>query len=248
MIKKILVVSDNERLLRIFIELIKTKKLNTGGRTFEFYCAKWNSDLINKEIEGYVVSGVDIRQAHEEIAEKYDLVISAHCKQLFPESMIEKIKCINVHPGLNPYNRGWYPQVFSIINGMPLGATIHEIDKEIDHGDIIDQIEVPVYSYDTSLDAYNRVILAEQTLLERSVEKILDNDYIAYKPVSEGNLNLRKDFDALREIKLDEVATFGEVIDRLRALTHGDFDNAYYYDKDLDKNVKISIKLSLKED
>ena len=79
------------------------------------------------------------------------LIISLHCKQLFPKGLISTVKCINVHPGLNPHNRGWYPQVFSIINKRPLGATIHEIDEELDHGDVIAQKEVPVFSWDILL-------------------------------------------------------------------------------------------------
>lgn len=230
------------------MELIEIKQLSEDGRTFDFFCATWNKDLVNRTIEGYHIKGVDIRKAHEDIVAKYDLVISAHCKQLFPEPMTQGVKCINIHPGLNPYNRGWYPQVFSIINKMPLGATIHEIDREIDHGNIIDQIEVAVNSYDTSMDAYDRVILAERVLLERSIENILEDNYMSHKPISEGNLNLRKDFDALCEINLNQQATYGEVIDRLRALTHGDFENAYFYDDKLQKNISVSIKLKVKDD
>ena len=64
------------------------------------------------------------------IIENFDVVISGHCKQLFPEKLVNGALCINIHPGLNPHNRGWFPQVFSILNGKPLGATIHVIDEE----------------------------------------------------------------------------------------------------------------------
>jgi methionyl-tRNA formyltransferase len=67
-----------------------------------------------------------------EIIEKYQLVFSLHCKQIFPSELISNVKCINVHPGYNPLNRGWYPQVFSIIYDLPIGATIHEIDEVVD--------------------------------------------------------------------------------------------------------------------
>src|SRR5690349_163732 len=66
-----------------------------------------------------------------------DVVISLHSKQIFPPGLVSGARCVNVHPGLNPFNRGWTPHVFSLVNGLPAGATIHEIDAEIDHGAII---------------------------------------------------------------------------------------------------------------
>ncbi|MEL6562249.1 MAG: formyltransferase family protein, partial [Bacteroidota bacterium] len=46
---------------------------------------------------------------------------------------------------------------FSLINGLPAGVTIHEIDEKLDHGNIIDQIKVEVQSTDTSYTLYQRV-------------------------------------------------------------------------------------------
>ena len=66
-----------------------------------------------------------------------DLVISAHCKKIFPASLIDSIRCVNIHPGYNPVNKGWFPQVFSILNGQIAGATIHIMTSEVDSGPII---------------------------------------------------------------------------------------------------------------
>lgn len=240
-----LVVSDNERILRFFIDLIDEKKLTSDGNSFEFRCAPGNNILSEKKIGAYIVQQLNVKEAYEEIIQNFDLVISAHCKQLFPEEMVKSVKCINIHPGLNPFNRGWYPQVFSIINGKPLGATLHEIDAEIDHGPIIDQEEVLVESFDTSFDAYEKVYEAEKKIVERSIEKILNNTYTTQLPAEEGNLNLKKDFNALCEIDLEESITFQQAFDRLRALTHGDHKNAFFYDEKTKKKVWVSIKFEV---
>jgi methionyl-tRNA formyltransferase len=154
------------------------------------------------------------------------------------------VKCINVHPGLNPYNRGWFPHVFSILNSHPCGATIHEMDEQLDHGPIICQKEVDVEMWDTSLTLYNKILDAEMYLLEQNIEKILSGDY---KTVikGEGNVNLKKDFDDLCKIDLDNVDTFRNHINRLRALTHGDYKNAYFID---DSGNKIYLKLELRKE
>ena len=106
------------------------------------------------------VSRIDVSQVARSVIEKYDLVISIHCKQMFPKHLIESVRCINVHPGFNPYNRGWYPQVFSIIDGSASGVTIHEIDELIDHGKIIVQKKIELTEWDTSGSAYKKIMKA----------------------------------------------------------------------------------------
>jgi methionyl-tRNA formyltransferase len=191
-----------------------------------------------------VIASTDIKTSYPRLIEEHDLIISAHCKQLFPEPLVEARRCINIHPGLNPHNRGWYPQVFCILNGLPLGATIHEIDAQLDHGPIIDQMQVALYPWDTSLEAYNRVRQAEAVLLDRSIDKILDDTYVPRPPATEGNVNYRKDFNALCRLDLDERLTLGQAIDRLRALTHGSFENAYFIDPATNKKVFVRISLT----
>ena len=243
--KRILIVSDNERVMRIFMDIIANKKLLKDGRLVEYVCSPRNTDLAGTKVGDHMIEAVNIKENYEEITKKYDLVISAHCKQLFPAQMTKNVTCINIHPGLNPFNRGWYPQVFSILNGLPLGATIHEIDEAIDHGAIIDQLEVKVNPDDTSIRAYDKVIEAEKEIINRSIESIFNDTYTTNLPGSEGNLNLKKDFDALCEINLTEMVTFQQAIDRLRALTHGDYKNAYFYDEKTKQKIYVSIDLEI---
>lgn len=178
------------------------------------------------------------------ILARYQLVISIHCKQIFPADLVNQIRCINVHPGLNPYNRGWFPQVFSIINGMPSGVTIHEIDEQLDHGAIICQQEYKIEAWDTSGSAYEKIMALERELVLKHFDSLLRGDYPTTQPEISGNLNLKKDFDQLKEIELDQVGTYGKLINRLRALSHGDFKNAYFFDAAGNK-VFVKIVLTL---
>lgn len=185
---------------------------------------------------------LNITQHIQEIIEKYDLVISIHCKQFFPSELIKNIRCINVHPGYNPYNRGWYPQVFSIINGMTSGVTIHEMDEQLDHGKIILQQEYKIESWDTSGSAYAKIMDLERELVLENFASILNNDYEMLIPESEGNVNYKSDFEQLNYIDLKEKGTFGDFLNRLRAMTHGDFRNAYFID---DSGKKIFVRINL---
>lgn len=236
--KKVLVLSDNEEMAIFFKGIVKRKKeLNELRADFSYKCS--HGSKLNK-LEW--VKEINIKDK-KHVVDKFDLIISLHCKQLFPEYVVRKKRCINIHPGLNPHNRGFYPQVFSIINGLPCGATIHEIDEKVDNGPVICQKEIHINPTDTSLTAYRKIIRAEKELIKEHLVEIINADYTAFD-TSRGNLNLKKDFDDLCEINLSDIDSFENHINKLRALTHGDYKNAYFEKED----KKIYIKIDLEEE
>ena len=209
---------------------------------FDFFYSPWNSAFSPREN----FRPLRLKEQTPDFYDRYDLFLSLHSKQLFPDELVENHLCINVHPGLNPHNRGWFPQVFSILNGLPVGVTIHKMDTELDHGPILWQEELPIYPQDTSKDVYDRILAKELELLDRHLEDILTGNYTLTPMAEEGNINYKADFDALCPIDLNEPATYGAVIDRLRALTHAPYQNAYFVDAD-GKKVYVGITLR-KED
>jgi len=236
----ILIFSDNPPLLKGLLKILRDKKLD---KLINVKIA--SSHLSDITIDSVNVEKINIKENIDYLIEKFDLIISAHCKQIFPQELIDNVKCINIHPGLNPFNRGWFPQVFSIINKLPVGATIHEMDNEVDHGPIIIQKEVPIYSYDTSETIYNRILETEQILFENVIENILHDKYEMTIPMNEGNVNWKKDFNDMCQINIKETYSGQEFIDLLRALTHGNYNNAYFYDDD---GNKIYMKIILQKE
>lgn len=242
--KRVLIISDNPTLVAGFKEIIAQPKYDSYR--FDYRCSKGSEESLSKAV-GEHLSSVRVKNDWAELVDEYNLIISLHCKQLFPAELVQAVRCVNVHPGLNPYNRGWFPQVFSILNGSPTGATIHEIDEELDHGNIIAQQEVENHVWDTSIDIYNRVLQTELELLKEHLPKILAGEYETFEPSEEGNLNLKKDFDALCDLDLTKNQSIGDTIDLLRALTHGEYQNAYFTDPKTGKKVYVSIRLESKE-
>jgi len=243
MFKNILIISDNLLLCRQFYALIRKK--NLGAAQFTFSTSPFTDKetfSISEEVE---VKVYDLKNQNDVdgIIAGYDLVFSIHCKQIFPPDLVNAVKCINVHPGYNPINRGWYPQVFAIINDYKIGATIHEIDTKLDNGHIIARAFVDKEVYDTSETLYNKVIAKEIELLDEHLESILANNYTAFPPESENNLFLKKDFNQLLHLDLNEVTTVGKVIDKLRALTHGSYSNAYFIDEKTGNKIFVGIQL-----
>lgn len=237
---RVLVLTDNEYLYNEFTKIIGRKQLKQYK--FDFRFSQKNRQFMDKYRDSTKFSGISVRESFEEIIVEYKLVISLHCKQIFPSRLVTAVRCVNVHPGFNPYNRGFFPQVFSILNGNKAGVTIHEMDEELDHGPIIVREEVPIDSWETSGDVYRKLLRTEVRLIEKHLEDILNGNYKLTRPEEEGNINYFSDFKKLCHIDLSDIASYGEVINRLRALTHEDYRNAYFLDN---KGKKIFVRVFL---
>lgn len=239
--KKILIISDNALLVDFMKDLAKRVDVR------EIADFDYRYSVINKEPDslrelGMLPINIKEQEICRSVIEKYDIVLSLHCKQIFPSYLVKNVTCINVHPGLNPYNRGWYPQVFSIINKKPIGATIHLMNEDIDAGGIIAQKEVSIDHSDTSKHVYDRVIEAEKELVSKNIISIINSTYNSKQPVNNGNYNSIDDFKKLCNLNLNKQGTLGEHIDLLRSLTHGDFKNAYFEINEEKYFVRIEIE------
>jgi methionyl-tRNA formyltransferase len=242
--KKVLLISDNREICSRINDFVinheRYDEISVVFGTSPYSSAADFRESLNRE-----VLTIDLRKQDDigQILEDYDLVISVHCKQLFPSTLVNGVQCINIHPGYNPINRGWYPQVFAIINDLPVGATIHETDEKIDHGAIIARKFVDKHLDDTSLSLYDRIVDAEIELFKAHFISIMENSYSTIVPEKEGELYLKKDFNELLEIDLREKVTFQDAIDKLRALTHGSYENAYFIDPETGDKIYLSLSL-----
>jgi len=239
---KTLVVTDHEFMYQQLLEILKKKNLNLAQ--FDFRYSHHNRAFAQKYGIGGDFRPIDVKEEADQIVAQYDLAISLHCKQKFPAKLVNSIPCINVHPGYNPFNRGWYPQAFSIINKLPVGVTIHKMDEQLDHGDIIYRKQVEIESWETSAEVYHKILQLEVQMLDECIENLLLGNYPLQPPEMEGNYNRIEDYKKLCQIDLNEKVTFREAIDRLRALTHGDYRNAYFIDE---KGNKVWIKIALEK-
>lgn len=153
--------------------------------------------------------------------------------------------CINLHPALLPYNRGAYPNVWSIVEGTPAGGTIHYIDEGVDTGDIIRQREVPVEPTDTGATLYARL---EEATLDLFFETWpLIRAGVAPRipqPRGEGTTHRVRDVQRIDEIDLDRTYTARELIDILRARTFPPYRGAYFWNGD----CKVYMRLQLDEE
>lgn len=84
---------------------------------------------------------------------------------------------INLHASLLPAYRGAAPINWALINGEHrTGATTFFIREEIDTGDILDRVELPIGPDENAGELHDRLMRAGAELLTRTVRRLLDGD------------------------------------------------------------------------
>lgn len=234
------VITDNKFIYENFKKLAEK-----SAHRFDFYYSSVNETFKRMYENNSDFKPISLKKSGMDFFSMYDVFISLHCKQLFPDVMVNNYRCINVHPGLNPYNRGWFPQVFSILNKKPVGVTIHEMDNELDHGPIIWQEEIEIFDYETSYDVYVRIQDLEIKMLTEHLDDIIMKNYTAVPMQNEGNINYKNDFDELCRLDLNRTGTFEEFLNILRATTFDKYDNAFFIDS---HGNKVYVTVNLKND
>lgn len=83
-------------------------------------------------------------------------------------------RLINIHPSLLPAFTGLNTHQRAIDMGCKFaGATVHRVNSELDHGEILDQAVVPVLPGDTAQTLADRVLTQEHVMYPRALERLL---------------------------------------------------------------------------
>lgn len=243
MFKKIIIFVDNEKMFREVKKIFDLKSKKFSFDDIHFSCSPNNQFL--KKYPKMDISKMNIANSYKKIIRDYELVFSIHCKQIFPSELVKRVPCINIHPGYIPFNRGWYPHVFSMLNELPVGATIHLMDEQIDHGPIIDQKIVQIKSDDTSKSLYEKILNTEIILFKKNFDNIINNKFSLSPLSEEGNVNYKTDYARLQKIELEDTDTFKNFIKYLSAMSHYPYNNCFFYDQN---GKKIFIRITLNKE
>ena len=166
-----------------------------------------------------------VKDLHAEMAVSvlFAYLLRADFLRLFP------LGCVNLHPALLPYNRGTYPNVWSIVEGTPAGVTVHYIDEGVDTGDIVAQKEVPVEITDTGSSLYRKLELAGLELFQQ-IWPLLRQGVAPRRRQDETRATSHRfrDVDRIDEIDLEKTYRAKDLIDVLRARTFPPYPGSYF--------------------
>ena len=105
-----------------------------------------------------------------------DLIFSFYFRSLLPASLLElaPMGAFNLHGSLLPRYRGRAPTNWAVLKGETVtGATLHHMVAAPDAGDIVDQLPVPILPDDTAKQVFDKVTVAAECILCRSLPAIL---------------------------------------------------------------------------
>ena len=105
-----------------------------------------------------------------------DFIITAAFGQFLPTKLLAaaQIAAVNTHASLLPKYRGGAPVHYAIMNGdNETGVSIMYMVKEMDAGDVIDVVKVPITSTDNVGTMFDKLSLAGRDLLLATLPKIV---------------------------------------------------------------------------
>lgn len=91
---------------------------------------------------------------------------------LLPEQLVFNHKIINSHPGYLPFVRGLDALKWAVYEDLPIGVTVHYVNKEADAGLLIIQEKIEIATEDTFHTICFKLWNLEMQLLVNSIEKV----------------------------------------------------------------------------
>lgn len=171
----------------------------------------------------------------------FDYILRPEFLHIFPQGIV------NLHPALLPYNRGQYPNVWSIVEGTPSGVTLHYIDEGIDTGDVIAQKKVFVEPIDTGESLYRKLERASVELFQQMWPDIKKGEALrATQGTNKGTYHRTHDVEKIDRIDLEQTYTARELINILRARTFPPYKGAFFEDNG--KRVYLRLLLAYDEE
>ena len=166
----------------------------------------------------------------------FGYILRSEFLAMFPQGVI------NLHPAYLPYNRGAYPNVWSIVDGTPAGVTLHYIDAGVDTGDLISQQRIEIEPVDTGATLYQKLENACVSLFKDTWPLIHSGQVLsAPQPSGEGTRHRARDIEQIDLIDLEGTYTGRELIDVIRSRTFPPHRGAYI----VHEGRKVYLRLQL---
>ena len=105
-----------------------------------------------------------------------DLIFSFYYRSMIAAEVLKRAPrgAFNMHGSLLPMYRGRAPTNWAVLHGATqTGATLHEMVAQPDAGAIVDQSAVPILPDDTARQVFDKVCVAAEQVLWRSLPGLL---------------------------------------------------------------------------
>jgi methionyl-tRNA formyltransferase len=154
----------------IEVALVVTHRDNPGEARWFSSVAETAAELGLATVYGDDPRDPDLASAVAEA--KPDLIFSFYFRSMIPMELLglARLGAFNLHGSLLPQFRGRAPTNWAVLMGATeTGATLHEMVAKADAGAIVDQQAVPILPDDTARDVFDKVCVAAEIVLWRSI-------------------------------------------------------------------------------
>lgn len=142
---------------------------SAGTRDYEELCRTYGVPVS-------FVSSIKTEEAYQIVREAApDLLVVLGWSEILPGRLLElpATGTVGAHASLLPHGRGSAPVNWALIRGETEGGnSLMWLDKEVDRGEIIDQVPFPITVYDTCKTLYDKVSSANAEMILRLVERL----------------------------------------------------------------------------
>lgn len=176
-----------------------------------------------------------------------DLVVCVHFPYVVPDEVLAlpRVGVLNLHPALLPWNRGWHTPSWAILDGTPIGATLHFMDRGVDTGDVVHQRELAVREGDTAHALYARLKALEVELFAEAWPALVAGTYARRAQPAGGSSRRRAELftPEVQRLELDAPTTARAVLRRLRALTTSDPRESAYFEDGDGRRLRVRVTI-----
>ena len=109
---------------------------------------------------------------------------------------------LNTHPSLLPHNRGKHPNFWAIVEEVPFGVSLHQVNGQVDAGAIFSQAEIEYDWTDTGESLYYKGQNAMIALVKRALPATLSEDELPLVPQdpTSGSAHLARELEPAVEL------------------------------------------------
>lgn len=163
------------------------------------------------------------------------LFLSLEFDRIINPSRFRSSNLFNIHFSLLPKYKGMFTSIMPILNNeSKTGVSFHRIDKGIDTGAILSQLEFKIDIMDNSRDIYFKYIKYGITLVKQCLCRLLNNDFIDCQIQSTSNSTyFSKSAIDFSNIKIDLNQTAINIHNQIRAFNFREYQVPQIFDKNI---------------
>ena len=127
----------------------------------------------------------------------YDFLLSYGYRYKINNKILKKFKydCFNLHISYLPWNKGADPNFWSFAENTPRGASIHQINEEIDEGPVIFREKISYKENDTLASSYNFLLESLENIFYKKWKYLKTNQYQKKNILEKGSFHFLKDIN-----------------------------------------------------